>query len=781
MDTKLEGYIRFFEDQIKENELEYTRYLGAPLYELFQSDNAFCGQITGYNAERGHLTIKLRKNHAPRLKISKTFCVLRGPIWDDCGSNPYKWSISCKSFLETAAYHTSFSEIKPLYFQRINDPEYDYIGCSAISLDLYQAITRALDEKRVVWFIMVENFPPTQYLQNLVNYIQRYPDDPNLLLEPKISYDNWYPEELTYEDNIAQRLVDTLASDSICILQGPPGTGKSYTIAQVIAKYLSEKKTVCVTTMSNKGLTELIEKEHLNKFREDGCIYKTLLTADEQKSIPGTKFANKDVPISGGELLCMTNYILSSQFKTAELRQAEPLYDLIVIEEASQAYLTAIAAFSRLGKHCLIVGDPMQLPPIVLSPNKPEYADWKVDLQANGLRTCALGSTIKSYRITTTHRLTPASSQLTGVFYSNNLRSVKKQTLDWDDVENKQYFPAEGGCLLFTTKGATDAVCSSSALRTMETIVSEFQSHYPKRSIAIISPFRESVQRLQKQFYHEHQSLDITVETIDRIQGMTVDYAILYFPLRNVSFALTENRFNVATSRSLSTTLVISDMPIEGFATTSAKVAAYLSGCSVLHDSGLVESRQMSQITKPDDKKALGVKVVGYINLSKFERPKKMVNKSSACTYIIDTNVFVECPDIISRISSENKIVLSAKVVDELDTMKIKLDDEGKQNAQVALLNINRFMEKREIKMECSDMSLLPGDFKKSPDNMILSVVLKYKEENPILLTSDNGLQIKAKGLNIPAVSLREFMKSNSYHISKPSVHPRETIIVPKS
>lgn len=32
------------------------------------------------------------------------------------------------------------------------------------------------------------------------------------------------------------------------------------------------------------------------------------------------------------------------------------------IEEASQAYLAAIAAFSKLGTHCLIVGDPMQLP-----------------------------------------------------------------------------------------------------------------------------------------------------------------------------------------------------------------------------------------------------------------------------------------------------------------------------------------------------------------------------------------------------------------------------------
>jgi predicted ribonuclease YlaK len=57
-------------------------------------------------------------------------------------------------------------------------------------------------------------------------------------------------------------------------------------------------------------------------------------------------------------------------------------------------------------------------------------------------------------------------------------------------------------------------------------------------------------------------------------------------------------------------------------------------------------------------------------------------------------------------------------------------------------------------------MSLLPNDFdKRSPDNSILTVALKFKKENPILLTSDNGLQIKAKGLNMKTISLKEFLK----------------------
>ena len=38
-------------------------------------------------------------------------------------------------------------------------------------------------------------------------------------------------------------------------------------------------------------------------------------------------------------------------------------------------------------------------------------------------------------------------------------------------------------------------------------------------------------------------NLHLTIETIDRVRGITVDYANLYFPLRNVGFASDERRF----------------------------------------------------------------------------------------------------------------------------------------------------------------------------------------------------------------------------------------------
>ena len=154
-----------------------------------------------------------------------------------------------------------------------------------------------------------------------------------------------------------------------------------------------------------------------------------------------------------------------------------------------------------------------------------------------------------------------------------------------------------------------------------------------------------------------------------------------------------------------------------------------------------------------------GLKILGKIDLSKFEKAKKEISNDKENIYIIDTNVFVDQPDIISKIDTKYSIVLSAKVIDELDNLKSKLDDKEKMNVQNALKSINKNIDKRDLRMELSDISLLPNDFNtRSADNKILTVALRFKSENPILLTSDNGLQIKAKGLKISTITLKEFL-----------------------
>ncbi|WP_196889844.1 PIN domain-containing protein [Aureivirga sp. CE67] len=122
---------------------------------------------------------------------------------------------------------------------------------------------------------------------------------------------------------------------------------------------------------------------------------------------------------------------------------------------------------------------------------------------------------------------------------------------------------------------------------------------------------------------------------------------------------------------------------------------------------------------------------------------------------IIDTNILIEEPKIIDRIGSLQNIIFSAKVIDELDSLKNK--SETKVKAQDAIREIRKHQKKGNISFNSSKVNNLPDDLdKKSPDNMILSVALQYKKRNPILLTNDKGLQIKAEMLEIPAKTITE-------------------------
>lgn len=140
-------------------------------------------------------------------------------------------------------------------------------------------------------------------------------------------------------------------------------------------------------------------------------------------------------------------------------------------------------------------------------------------------------------------------------------------------------------------------------------------------------------------------------------------------------------------------------------------------------------------------------------------RKRKEIVEGKENIYILDTNVFVNCPDIISRIGNKYRIVIPAKVLEELDKLKLK-DDVDKKKLNEAAKNINAAFVKHFSQMEEANLSLLPKGFDRhNPDCMILSVALKYKNENPILLTSDNMLQSRASGLGITTISLKEFLK----------------------
>lgn len=771
---KISNYKAFFSDQIKEAVEEQQKINRSSMRQLFRSGDLSLAYVETIQRETGMIILKFPRRMAPRLKVQKSLTIISKGAFQELGNHPVEWDCIWEKFCDNASFHSAGSDITPMHYIQGKNDGFDYVACSGISGKLYDIFDKTTSAGRSLSVIVYNPFPPTDYYKNLDRYMDMFSENEELMLEPRIDYEDWQPEELAFDEanpfGISNTILKALNESDCCILQGPPGTGKSYNIATIVASYLDNNKSVCVTTMANKGLIELIKQEPLKEYVTQGRIYKTNLSVDEQRQIKGVKNASSDLIVPYGELLCATNYVLSSVYNEKKMAlNGLPSYDLIVIEEASQAFLTTIAAFKQLGKKCLIVGDPMQLPPIVKL-NNPMYNAWNVNTQVEGLKTFALGTDIKAYRIVTTFRLTEKSAAFTKIFYGNRFISVKKEYLDFTSA-GLDLFPNEGGVLYCCTNDLKDGLYSDSADVMIHKVVETMESYFPKMTLAIMTPFRDTVKELQKRFSNSDIELDVTIETIDRIQGMTVDYAVLYIPGRNPGFALEERRFNVATSRSKSTTLIISDLPLGQFHTIPSTVIQFVSMCDQINN--LYQVKKIGKIQIESNRKAdespqavqtiengnIHLKLIGKVDLTKFERPKKEIAKNKKNYYIIDTNVFVDYPDIISKVDKKYPIILSAKVTDELDKMKIKLDELKKKNAEKALWILNN-ENSHEIIYEFANTSLLPEDFdKRSPDNMILSVALKYQKDNPIMLTSDNGLQLKCKIFNIGTVSLKNFLK----------------------
>lgn len=581
----LEIYKKYFWLQKEALEEDYEKYCRTALNALFSEGTAYWGHVVGITAQ-GHLVLDFGELRSPRHGVLQNLVLLRHRnAFETYGSSISSWRCSLLEFMHNTSCHTKYSEILPLYSLGKSR-----VGCDCGSDEMVTSVRNYLSSQKKtsnpekLYFLVIKTQPLTKLLVNLFNYIVKYQDDFNLWRWPMMDYDDWHPVPAKGSSEAIKLIDNYFLTKNLCVLQGPPGSGKTFLIAEFLAKCMKENKSCCVATQSNVSLIELACKPALTEFVAHGRVMKTNLTRQEMLSCKGLVKAVATLGAAKGHALLTTYYSLSDLLSEPDVfSKSSPKYDVIVIEEASQAFLAAIAGFSRLGSKCLIVGDPMQLPPIVHECVETSCPPETIDTQSNGMMTYIRSQkNIPSIRIVTTRRLTESAARLTSVFYGGNFSSLSKNRMLFECGNLlKKFFPPAGGTVLCKiSKNSANAVCSSGALEIIRDVAHIVLAH-GGATIAILSPFVRTTQYLQRNFAincSKEQKSRLTVDTVSRIQGLTCDYAIYYVPTRNMRFALDENLFNVATSRSRSVTLILSDTDLFSYA-RSAKIQKYLKMC----------------------------------------------------------------------------------------------------------------------------------------------------------------------------------------------------------
>ena len=738
MNLKREDYIAFLSSEYDTQMKEYGRLIGTKAIVLKERGEVFVGKFIGFRGDFAIFKVRISDN-LPRKNSFWTASCFIGEMASYKNWGDLSWAVLREQ------YQSNYSDVHCAWISKSENPDFCLIGVKNTTIDFADLL-----ESQHPIIAFGPNDPPLKYILNLKDIVQNSECDTiNEILDYTEGESVWNPQRVTAKEDLNIQILRSLESHNHVAIQGPPGTGKTYRMAKLIAQLLSKGKSVLVTALTNEALKVVASKEDLEPYLRSGRISKTILTIEERHELPNLMPNEGNVcNAASGHLSLATFYISSGWAK--DVQEMIP-FDYIIMDEASQALLPMIAASKKLGRKVVWIGDQNQLAPIIkTNEDKINMRGWNPIVK--GFDTLCNNIVMPTFMLSDTFRLTKRGADFTGIFYNNELNSVAKI----DEVKTSLHeLNKQGGPSSLFLELEVGNKKPNNALNAIYDLTERIFTECPDATIAILSKFKETVKELQKTFMTKLQSEEIPdnlkIETVDRIQGLTVDYTIFLIPNASVSYSLESELFNVATSRASRCTILVADRMILK-SIMSDEVRRFF----LKIDENKVATFKPST-TQTITSGGLKVTVLGKISLP--EKPLKEIVASKENIFIIDTNVFVKCPTIISRVG-KHKVVIPTTVLEELDHLKLK-QSINKKALSDAVKNINKAFLNNYSSMEEGDSSLLPKGFDAhKADCLILSVALKYKTEdkNPILLTSDNLLQSKALGLGIKTISLQDFL-----------------------
>ncbi|KAB7726627.1 AAA family ATPase [Rudanella paleaurantiibacter] len=571
--TSRETQIEFYECELRQIELDIKRTRESLPISLVANEELFRGLYQGYDVLRGNIFIDFRRDKpTPRLDQLFTAFVVSA---ENKSLERWKQILYC-DLLSSLNSETDLSELKVVNFISADNPDMIRAICRDVSLSFIDC------RQRNEMICLGPAEPPVEYLVNLRHLTELLPSDKprrsweKLLLNSPTLKPDRLPILLTEAEDIPQVLEDAVHSHRLIVLQGPPGTGKTHQIADTIARLLNENQSVLLTAQTNRSVVEVCAKPFLQPLLTDGKVSKTSLSGSEKAAYPALLPA-KEVTAQPGHAVLTTFYQFSMHWEKYE----EPVFDYIIVEEASQAFLTTLAGALKLGQYVIVVGDPYQLEPIIKC-NKAFEKFKGIEQLVNGLQTLCSMPTIPFYRKVETRRLMERSTRFTNLFYQNTIRSLAlNKSLETDrellGPDWKDKIPDSGGPVLCTY--ASTSVGKQLPAKAMKFITNLLDALFTKlnrQEVAVLVPFRETLSQCQRELKPRFTEKALLIETVDRVQGLDVDYCFYILPDDGYPHSLNQNRFNVATSRARKATIIVAHHQISKLAAANPAVIRYL-------------------------------------------------------------------------------------------------------------------------------------------------------------------------------------------------------------
>ena len=440
---------------------------------------------------------------------------------------------------------------------------------------------------------------PWELLEQLIERLDEIKKDKQKRLRVKKLMDPSMPATHPVEKikSTVHELVLRSKYNPVTFVWGPPGTGKTYTLARTAANKYFQEKRVLILSHSNQAvdvligeLSDFINKK--NRFRE-GDILRYGFGSREQlsdweavttsglleKQDPGLaeekeilleerKHLKQDIARSFSRR--DTNHLLELETKIArvldKIRQKEiqfvkdafvvgttlakaasdpaiyeKNFDLVIVDEASMAYVPQAAFAAALGKRVIVCGDFKQLPPIAAS-RDPLVTKW---LKEDIFHRAGVADWVNDgklhphlFLLKEQRRMHPEISAFTNHYIYHSLvgdhESVWKSR---NQIVESAPFPGRSSILVDTS--FTGAHCitertSQSRINIWQALLS-FQLIHESylsglRSIGYVTPYRAQAQLMElildDLYEKERITADIIAATVHRFQGSERDVMV---------------------------------------------------------------------------------------------------------------------------------------------------------------------------------------------------------------------------------------------------------------
>ena len=366
--------------------------------------------------------------------------------------------------------------------------------------------------------------------------------------------------------NTANRIVLAL-EDSVFAIQGPPGSGKTYTGARMICELVKLGKRIGVTALSHKVIRKLLDD---------------VAAAAHEMSLEGVRCLDRDnegVESEGVAVARIDNDEALAALKTGKANvvggtswlwspeKAFESVDVLFIDEAGQMSLADVLAVSQAAKKLVLLGDPQQLE----RPTKgshPEGAEKSaLEHLLNGRKTIEAGM---GFLLPETWRLHPKVCRYTSDFFYDE--KLSPHPISQSRIIEGH--PWVNGAGLWIVPVAHEGNRNSSA-EEVETVarivegllkpeVKWFRSAGNPRcleeeaDILIVAPYNAQVADLSARLPK------MRIGTVDKFQGQEAPVVIYSLTTsspedapRGMEFLYSLNRLNVATSRAMTTVILV--------------------------------------------------------------------------------------------------------------------------------------------------------------------------------------------------------------------------------